>query len=442
MQIASSPGQHSSLAGKVGRRRWRIALLLGLGILVNFFDRVNLSAAHAALHTEFGISDITFGYLSASYAWTYGLCQIPVGVLLDKFGVRRIGRISTFLWSLASFGAALAPGMGAFFTARLLLGVGEAPTFPANAKAVGKWFPAQERSFATSIFDAAAKLASAVGIPVLGLLLLRFGWRWSFATTGVVSFLYFLLFYKVYRDPEADPRLTNAERDFILSASTQPAVNGLPSPEPVPFAWLIRQRKVLGMALGFGAYNYTFYLLLTWLPSYLSSQLHMDLLHSFLYTGVPWLIAAGTDLCIGGLLVDALIKRGSNPDRVRRAVLLGGTALGLGIVGAAHVQSKFGALAWITISISGLAAAAPVAWSLPSLISPQNRVGTVGGIMNFSSQLSAIAAPIVTGYIVSTWHSFSLAFTVAAAYLMVGIAGYLLLLGRIESMSTPWSGRS
>ena len=197
---------------------------------------------------------------------------------------------------------------------------------------------------------------------------------------------------------------------------------------------LLRRRKVLGLALGFGAYNYVFYLLLTWLPSYLSSALHIDLLHSFLYTGVPWLFATITDLVIGGWAVDALIARGWNGPRVRKVVLVLGTACGLGILGAAHAHTPVRALAWISLSIGGLAAAAPVGWSIPSLIAPSRSVGRVGGIVNFSNQISGIAAPIVTGYLVRATHSFALAFGVSAVYLVIGIASYIFLLGRIEPM--------
>ncbi len=200
---------------KPPRRRWRIAWLLGLGVLVNYFDRVNLSVSHASLYAAFGISNITFGYLSGAYNWTYALCQLPIGVLLDKLGVKRIGRISTFLWSIASFAAAVSTSVGGLFGARLALGVGEAPTFPANAKAIGLWFPGKERSFATSIFDAAAKFASAIGVPFIGIVLIGLGWRWSFALTGLVSFAFFLLFWRVYRDPDEDPKLTEAERSYI-----------------------------------------------------------------------------------------------------------------------------------------------------------------------------------------------------------------------------------
>jgi MFS transporter, ACS family, D-galactonate transporter len=413
----------------IPRRRWRIAFLLAFGVLVNYFDRVNLSVAHAALITTFAISNITFGYLSAAYNWTYTLCQLPVGVVLDKFGVRRVGRIGSFLWSVASFAAAITPNLGGFFAARFLLGIGEAPTFPSNAKAIGYWFPEKERSSATSIFDGSAKFASAIGVPLIGMLMLRVGWRWSFAATGLISFLYFLLFCYVYRDPVDDPELTERERDYILERGVQALV--LPV-ETASLGYLIRQPKVIGIALGFGAYNYVFYLLLTWLPSYLSQALHIDLLHSFLYTGMPWLFATACELVVGGWLVDWLLERRWNPSTVQRAVLIGGTTLGLGIIGAAYAQTATSALIWISISLGGLSAAAAVGWSVPSLIGPRGSVGTLGGIINFSSQVSGIVAPIVTGYLVSARHSFGWAFGVSAIYLCIGILAYIFMLGRIE----------
>ena len=420
-----------------GRRRWRIACLLGVGVLVNYFDRVNLSVSHDALITAFGISSITFGYLSGAYNWTYAMCQLPVGVLLDRFGVRRVGRISTLLWSVASFAAAATPSIGGFFGARLLLGVGEAPTFPANAKATGLWFPARERSFATAIFDAAAKLASAVGVPLIGILLLKVGWRWSFAATGLVSLLYFVLFSALYRDPEEDSRLSAAERSYI-NADTASPDGASSAPEQASLLYLLRQRKVVGLAIGFGSYNYVFYLLLTWLPSYLSFALHIDLLHSFLYTGVPWLFATVCDLA-AGLASDALIQRGWDASRVRKTILIGGTVLGLGIVGAAHAHTAVRALFWISVSIGGLAAASPIGWTIPSMIAPRGSVGTVGGIINFSNQVSGIAAPIVTGYAFAMTKSYALAFGIAAAYLLIGIASYIVLLGRIEPVPAEYA---
>src|SRR6202789_3530255 len=179
-------------------RRWNIALLLSLGVLINYFDRVNLSVSHDSLLATFKISDFTFGLLAGPHNWAYALAQPPSGYLLDRFGVRRVGCVSTFLWSIASFAAAFTPSLGGFFAARFLLGVGEAPSFPASAKAVGYWFPSRERSLATSLFDGAAKLGPAIGVPLIGLLLLHVGWRLSFAATGLASLVYFALFWGIY----------------------------------------------------------------------------------------------------------------------------------------------------------------------------------------------------------------------------------------------------
>ncbi|MGC2294726.1 MAG: MFS transporter, partial [Candidatus Acidiferrales bacterium] len=189
---------------------------------MNFFDRVNLSVSQDALHASFGLSMIAFGFLSSAYSWTYALMQIPAGILLDRWGVRRVGCVSTLLWSVASFGAAISSGLAGFFGARFLLGVGESPTFPANAKAIGYWFPESERSLATAITDAAAKFSTAIGVPFLGLLLLRFGWRWSFAATGLISFLYFLLFCWTYYNPSADKSLSREELQFMQQGRVQP----------------------------------------------------------------------------------------------------------------------------------------------------------------------------------------------------------------------------
>ena len=120
-----------------------------------------------------------------------------------------------------------------------------------------------------------------------------------------------------------------------------------------------------------------------------------------------------------------------------RSVLIGGTTMGLGILGATHAHTPGQALFWISLSISGLSAAAPVGWSIPSLIAPGDSVGKVGGIMNLSNQISGIAAPIITGYLVSGRQSFGAAFGVAATYLVIGILAYIFLLGEIRPIAFP-----
>jgi MFS transporter, ACS family, D-galactonate transporter len=421
----------------IPRRRYGIAILLGVGVLVNYFDRVNLSVARDALHAEFGVSTVQFGYLSSAFNWTYALLQLPMGVLLDRFGVKKLGRIGAVLWSVASFGSAMAPGIGTFLSMRLLLGVGEAPTFPANAKAVGYWFPRSERSLATAIFDAAAKFGAAIAVLAVGGLILHLGWRLSFAATGLISVIYFLAFSFFYRDPQEDMHLSDAERLYIKQGGgaeeAAPHAN-----KSAALSYLLRQRKIIGLTVGFFGYNYCFYLLLYWMPSYFAS-LNASAAHSLLYTSVPWLFATATDLLVGGWLVDWLIRRGYKGTLVRQTVLIVGTALGLTLAGAIYTRNPMVAMIWISIALGGLSAAAPVGWSAPSLIAPRNSVGKVASILNFGNQAAGIASPIATGYIAASTHSFSYAFAAAAALLLLGIAAYVFLLGDMEPVAQPAS---
>ena len=152
---------------------------------------------------------------------------------------------------------------------------------------------------------------------------------------------------------------------------------------------------------------------------------------------MPWLFATFTDLLVGGWLVDSLIQYGCNANRVRQTVMVAGMAFGLAIFGAARAHTPMTALFWISLALGGLAAAAPVAWTVPSLISPRESVGTLASAVNFCGQIAAISAPIVTGYIVSGAHSFAAAFVTATAILLLGIVGYIFLLGPIEPIPEP-----
>jgi sugar phosphate permease len=323
------------------------------------------------------------------------------------------------------------------FAARLGLGLAETPSFPINSKATGYWFPTKERGLATAIFDSAAKFATAIGVPFVALILVNYGWRATFVVTGAISFLFFLAFFAFYRNPSDDPRLTHAERVYITEGGAQPEGITTTGNVGVTFWYLLGRTKVWGLTLGFAAYGYSFYLLLTWLPSYLARTFHMTALTSGYYTAIPWIVAGTADLLVGGFLVDALIARGLDPTRVRKTILVAGMLLGLTVIGATTTTDPNVAIVWITIALSGLAVSAPIGWSIPALIAPKGAVGTVGGIMNFANNVMSIVAPIVAGYVVAATGSFTNVFFVAAGVLVVGIASYVFLLGRIEPIPEP-----
>jgi MFS transporter, ACS family, D-galactonate transporter len=421
---------------RIPRVRWGIGVLLGAGVLINYFDRINLSIGAPQLQQEFGLTDGELGWLFSGFFWSYALLQIPSGMILDRFGVTAVYRVSSFLWSLTSAMTALAGGFGGVLSARLLLGVAEGPGFPASAKATGYWFPRGERAMATSIFDAAAKFANVIGVPLVALAVVQFGWRWGFAITGMLSFFYFLVFLIVYRDPSRHPRLSSAERDYIRAGGATregPAHNG----EVAMLGYLLRNRKVWGLTIGFAAYGYSFYLFLTWLPNYLVQSMHMSILKSAGFTAIPWICATIAGLGVGGWLIDHLIARGYDETPVRKTVLVVGMLLGLAVFGATVTTNPVWAIVWISVALSGLAAASPVGWSIPSLIAPRGGTGTIGGIMNFLNNMMGVVAPVTTGYIVGATGSFVGAFLAAGIVLVIGIVAYVFILGRLEPIADP-----
>jgi MFS transporter, ACS family, D-galactonate transporter len=421
---------------RIPRVRWGIGVLLGAGVLINYFDRINLSVGAPQLQQEFGLTDGELGWLFSGFFWSYAVLQIPSGMILDRFGVTAVYRVSSFLWSLTSAMTALAGGFGGVLAARLLLGIAEGPGFPASAKATGYWFPRGERAMATSIFDAAAKFANVIGVPLVALAIVQFGWRWGFGITGMLSFLYFLAFLIVYRDPSRHPRLSSVERDYIRAGGATregPAESG----EVAMLGYLLRNRKVWGLTIGFAAYGYSFYLFLTWLPNYLVQSMHMSILKSAGFTAIPWICATVAGLGVGGWLIDHLIARGYDETPVRKTVLVVGMLLGLAVFGATVTTDPVWAIVWISVALSGLAAASPVGWSIPSLIAPRGGTGTIGGIMNFLNNMMGVVAPVTTGYIVGATGSFVGAFLAAGIVLVIGIVAYVFILGRIEPIADP-----
>ncbi|GCE23376.1 MFS transporter [Dictyobacter kobayashii] len=422
---------------RVGNVRWWMAILLGVGVVINYLDRVNLSVTTVSLQKEFHLSDAQIGYVLSSFLISYAVLQLPVGAWLDRFGVKWLIRIGSIIWTIATFLTAVVSGFGLILLCRLLLGIGEAPAFPGSSKATGYWFPVKERGLATSAFDAAAKFSSVIGAPLIAFVVTAYGWRAAFYVTALISLVYGIIFWLLYRDPSDSRQLSAEEAGYIKEGGAQeekivPAAGGWAT-----FWYLFKQKKVWGLALGFAAYNYSFYLFLTWLPGYLQKTLHMSVLTSGWYTVIPWFIATLTDIFIGGVLVDRLIAQGHDNTRVRRTVVTIGMLLGLAVIGAAFTTDATVATIWISIALGGLAFAAPVAWSIPSLIAPKGTVGSVGSIMNLLGNLAGIAAPIVAGYILQATKSFAANFLVAGAILILGIISFLFLLGRIEQIPEP-----
>lgn len=426
-------------SGTAGRARWYMAGLLGVGMFVNYIDRVNLSVATPAIMADFDISAAQMGVVSSAFLWTYAMLQMPIGSIIDRIGVPWVNRVGTFLWAVASFLSAAAGGLGLLIVARLLLGVGEAPTVPAGWKAIGQWFPKHERGTATAIFDGCAKISNVVGIPVMAFLVSTFTWHAAFLFTGVLSLLFFIAWWLLYRSPTvavAEGRMSADELDYLRRGGAEDE-NTVTAGSLRGVGYLLRQRKTWGLALGYASYTYAYYVLLTWLPGYLEHQFGVNLLKGGFYTMIPWLVAVIAQFVVAGVLMDRWVARTGQVTKVRRIVLVVSMLASLAVTGAAYSQSIAVAIVFLSVGAAGLAVSVPAGASIVSLIAPAGYTGTLGGVVNFIANLIGIAAPIVTGAVVDRTGSFAGAFIVTGAVLIAGIFCYTVVLGKMDRMPAP-----
>jgi len=145
---------------------------------------------------------------------------------------------------------------------------------PAGWKATGYRFPRHERGMCTAIFDGASKVSNVLGVPVMAFLVSTYSWHAAFVFTGVLSVAYAVVFWLLYREPKealAKGSLGQDEYDYIRAGSAQDEKAGTP-PVLQGLGYLLRHRKTWGLALGYAAYTYAYYVLLTWLPSYWRSS--------------------------------------------------------------------------------------------------------------------------------------------------------------------------
>ena len=138
-------------------QRTALAMLVVAGV-INYVDRATLAVANLLIRDDLHLSIADMGYLLSAFLWAYAFAQLPTGAMVDKLGPRLLLTCGLSLWSFAQLLGGLVQSFGQFFSARLLLGVGEAPQFPTGARVVRDWFNPRDRGLATGIFNCASSL--------------------------------------------------------------------------------------------------------------------------------------------------------------------------------------------------------------------------------------------------------------------------------------------
>ena len=400
--------------------RSTILALLVLGGIVNFLDRSALSIANTTMRFDLHLSATQIGALLSIFSLAYGLAQIPAGWLLDRFGPRLILSAGMLLWSVAQVATGMISRFGTLAATRIGLGVGEAPFLPGGFKVVHDWYEMPERGLPTGVLNASTTLGQAFAPPLLTLLLLHYGWRSMFISIGLLGVVVALAWYPIYRE---HPLQQQEERVAEKTSRSE-------------WSWLLRQRTLWGMMLGFSGINYTAWLYLAWLPGYLEAAHHLSLAKTGWLAAIPFLMGSA-GMLINGWVADALVRRGADPLRSRKLLVVCGMVCSAACTFmVTRAESSASAVAIIGMALFFIHFGGTSAWGLVQVAAPARLVGTIGATQNFSSFLFASIAPLLTGWILDRTHSFQIALVICACVTFLGALAYLGLVQKpIEDQS-------
>jgi MFS transporter, ACS family, D-galactonate transporter len=415
---------------KPTRARFGVLALITFATMLNYVDRSVMGVAQPSLVSELAISPEMMGLIFSAFSWTYAFAQVPGGLVLDRLGARLTYALSLGLWSLATMLHGLMSSVAGLFSARLALGLAEAPCFPANSRILSTWFPQMERARANSVYAVGQYVGLGFMIPVLTYIVATLGWRSMFFIFGAIGIAYAFVWHLVYREPNESKRANEAELAYIAAGG------GLEGQQHrFVLSWaavvaLLRTRQILGASIGQFCGNSTLVFFLTWFPSYLATERGMDWIRSGFAASLPY-IGASIGVLVGGVVSDGIIRRTGSATLGRKIPIVVGLLLTSTMVLANFTASNTLVVAIMSVAFFGQGMV-NLGWTLIADVAPKHLMGLTGGVFNFCANLAGIVTPLVVGFVLGATGSFYGALTYIAALGLVGAAAYIFILGDVR----------
>jgi MFS transporter, ACS family, glucarate transporter len=431
---------------KIGHLRYSIVAMLFAVTIVNYADRATIAIAGPVVSKDLGFSPVQMGFVFSAFGWSYVIGQIPGGWLLDRFGSKAVYFASIFTWSLFTLlqGAvgliAATFAFYALFALRFLVGLAESPSFPANARVVAAWFPANERGTASAIFNSAQYFATVLFAPIMGWITTVLGWPFTFYFMGLVGIIVSLLWLMVVYAPNQHPRIARGEFDYIERGGALVNMDpprGAPGVDPnkKAFEWghiqqLIGDRMMIGIYLAQYCINALTYFFITWFPVYLVQQRGMSILNAGLVASIPAVCGFAGGV-LGGIWSDYMLRKGFSLTASRKTPIVVGMLLSTSMIICNYVDAQWLVVAVMALSFFGKGIGA-LGWAVISDTCPKQIAGLSGGLFNMFGNLSSISTPIIIGYIIQNTGSFNGALVFVGANAVVAAFSYLVIVGEIK----------
>lgn len=404
-------------AGAVGKvdgstltvvKLWTTLALLSIGALIAFVDRTNISAALAvdSFKAYFELSDLDRGWINSAFFWTYAIFQMPMGYIVDRYGVKYPYAICFALWCLASAAMGLVTAMWALILMRLFIGITESIVTPSTYRWIRTNFEPADSGKAVGLYLLGNKLGPAVGAPLAAWLIVAYDWKLMFLITGFAGMVWLV------------PWMMLAAND--LPSGGKDLAKARKKASVVPFRDIFTSATVWGTLVVNFCYAYFTFFCMTWMPAYLVEQRGLSLKEMGLYTFFSF-IGIAIVAFVTGWAADRLVARYGRPILIRKVFVITGFALASTVLLGARAESLEWALFWNVASLSGLgfASANNLVLSTLTLI-PAPVVGFVKGFQNSATAVAGIVSPLMTGWLLHVTGTFVAPMTMVFFFLILG----------------------
>jgi MFS transporter, ACS family, glucarate transporter len=371
---------------QASRARYRVvALAIGLAVL-SYIQRVAISQAAGPISRDLHFNKADMGLIFGAFGLSYAIFELPMGLLGDRVGVRRVLLQIVLAWSMFTALTGAAWSFTSMYVVRFAFGAGEAGCFPNLTRMLSVWLPARERVTAQSLMWACTRWGGAATPPIVLAIVSLFGWRWAFVAFALLGVVWCILFFAWFRnDPAEHPSVNAAERKLIETTRNLHVHRG---PQ---HNWLsiLLTRQVAVLVLQYFCFSFVWYFYITWLPTYLIEQRGQTPGRAAALSVLPLLFGG-----FGSLLSGLIPIRIPRP-RIAFCGFLGAAVL---LFTFTRVQAIVPAMLCMGMASFSSDLTMPISWNACVDIGG-SYTATVAATMNMLGNLAGFVAPVVGGII-------------------------------------------
>jgi ACS family glucarate transporter-like MFS transporter len=298
--------------GRQTRIRFYLASWLFVLSAVAFLDRTNISIAGLQISKEYGLGNQRLGWIFSAFLIGYAGCQVPAGILVTRFGPRKVLTVGVIWWGCATALTALLPpaiphALVLLIGIRFALGAGEAVIYPAANQFVARWFPQRERGFVNGLIFAGVGAGSGLTPPLLTWIITSHSWRAAFWFSAVVGFAAGLVWWVIARDaPEQHPSVSGRELDVIRAGLPKDSTS-LKTNRKRKISWkaMLARKDLAALMVSYFSFGYVAWVFFSWFFLYMVQVRGFNLKASAHYTQLPFLCMMVFCL-FGGFLSDRM----------------------------------------------------------------------------------------------------------------------------------------